>query len=273
MGSGWQEPNDDGRGKAVLAVAVIVATLVIGIVVDVALGRNGAQESAPVESQETETVSEPARGETSPGEDAQEDDSGDGEVADSTRLSGITFTHASRLSGLSGTTRTSLARALAMWAASEGVSLDEADVTDDATEDQQGAKASLEAGGKSLELTYDGTAWTVYDGTSYVTISTTESEGAPSAAAAPAPVAIDDADALARLVGTDAAGKLPGAWSDFAAANGIDAAGATVTGGYPTPDATQILFTVTDSSGTAHQGTYATGSGEISITDAAQEGE
>ena len=61
MGSGWQEPNDDGRSKAVLAVAVIVATLVIGIVVDVALGRNGAQESAPVESQETETVSEPAR--------------------------------------------------------------------------------------------------------------------------------------------------------------------------------------------------------------------
>lgn len=146
MGSGWQEPNDDGRGKAVLAVAVIVATLVIGIVVDVAPGRNGAQESAPVESQENETVSEPAREETPPGENAQEDDSGDREVADSTRLSGITFTHASRLSGISGTTRTSLARALAMWAASEGVSLDEADVTDDATEDQQGAKASLEAG-------------------------------------------------------------------------------------------------------------------------------
>ena len=160
-----------------------------------------------------------------------------------------------------------------MWAASEGVSLDEADVTGDATEDQQGAKASLEAGGKSLELTFDGTAWTVYDGTSYVTVSATESEGAPSAAAVPVPVAIDDADALARLVGTDAAGKLPAAWSDFAAANGIDAAGATVTGGYPTPDATQILFTVTDSSGTAHQGTYATDSGEISITDAAQEGE
>lgn len=273
MGSGWQEPNDDGRSKAMLAVAVIVATIVIGIVVDVALGRNGTQEPAPVESQETETASEPAREDSDADEADQEGDSVDSAGADSIRLSGITLTHASRLSGISGSTRASLARALAMWAASEGISLDEADVTGDATEDQQGAKASLEAGGKSLELTFDGTAWTVYDGTSYVTVSATESEGAPSAAAVPVPVAIDDADALARLVGTDAAGKLPAAWSDFAAANGIDAAGATVTGGYPTPDATQILFTVTDSSGTAHQGTYATDSGEISITDAAQEGE
>lgn len=273
MGSGWQEPKDDGRGKAVLAVAVIIATIVIGIVVDMALGRNGSQDATPTKTQATETVAEPEQDAEDSDESTRDETTSDKDQEDSIRLSGITFTHASRLSGLSGTTRASLARALAMWAVSEGSQLDEADVTGDATEDQQGARVSLDVAGKSLELTYDGTAWTVYDGKSYVTVSATESDSAPSSAILGSPVSMDDAEALSRLLGTDAAAKLPDAWAGFASAQGIDAAGATVTGGYLTPDATQILFTVTDSSGTAHQGTYATDSGEISITDAAQEGE
>lgn len=248
-------PTDDAGGDfwrrrmafwVALIVVLIAANVVFALLSPTGGGRDDASGTG---GQET---GQPA-GESAVQEDVEE-------------IGGMAFRGASRLSALSASSKAELPRVIGAWAALRGREAPgEVDVTEEATATQVGETVVLGVGGTRVTLVREA-SWKATDGQGTLEIADGAASATEAAHSSDA-VSLDDASAMALVVGDAPVGSLADSWASWAEANGVDdpgAARAVVSSGAPSADGSTVSFTI-ECSGQTYQATLDAASGECSF--------
>lgn len=266
----------DSRRRLGLAVIALVAVVAAGLVIDLAFrgpaqpspqatGADGsageAQETGPSGGQGGDAAAMAA---TAGDGSSQASDADGSDGADEVTLSGITFSGASHLSSLDPGVQTSLGRAVRVWLDARGRSdVDAAELTRDAESSTTGATVWVTADGTDAVVSI-ADSWAVEDDEGTVTLSMTDEKVVKD----PTPVDVTDEAALEAVIGSDAASSLDAALDAWAAENGVDVTGATVSPSSAAPgaDGTSIDFRVDLASGSPVMATYDTTAQQFSFS-------
>ena len=265
----------DSRRRLGLAVVALVAVVVAGL--GIGLAFRGPAQSPSQAPEAGDTASEAQAPTASDGQDgdadatattdgasdqATEADAADG--TDEVTLSGITFSGASHLSSLDPDVQTSLGRAVRVWLDARGkTDVDAAELTRDADSSTTGATVWVTADGTDAVVSITD-SWAVADDEGTVTLSMTDEQVVKD----PTPVEVTDEAALEAVIGSDAASSLDAALDAWAAENGVDVTGATVSPSSAAPgaDGTSIDFRVDLASGSPVMATYDTTAQQFSFS-------
>lgn len=206
---GWVDAADDGRGKTALAALALALVLAAGVAIDQA--RSCSSEAPAGEGQAIgqEAGTEPSRqdGPALAQKDSEEPE--DAEV-----MSGVTFTHVSRLGEMAAQDRMDFGRVVAAWMASRGIEADRVDVIESLGGPQGAPDVRIEAGGVPAEATCS-PDWAVTDSDGTVAMPSSSEAGAVSS------VPLGDREALAIWLGEDCALGLASAWDSWAETEGV----------------------------------------------------
>lgn len=265
----------DSRRRLGLAVVALVAVVVAGLVIDLAFrGPAQSPSQAPEAGDAASEAQAPAASDGQDGDadatattDGASDQATEADAADGTdevTLSGITFSGASHLSSLDPDVQTSLGRAVRVWLDARGkTDVDAAELTRDADSSTTGATVWVTAGGTDAVVSITD-SWAVADDEGTVTLSMTDEQIVKD----PTPVEVTDEAALEAVIGSDAASSLDAALDAWAAENGVDVTGATVSPSSAAPgaDGTSIDFRVDLASGSPVMATYDTTAQQFSFS-------
>lgn len=259
----------DSRRRLGLAVIALVAVVVAGLVIDLAF--RGPAQPTPQATETEGTAGEAQEQGPSDGQGGDAATAGDGsgqasdaDGTDEVTLSGITFSGASHLSSLDPGVQTSLGRAVRVWLDARGRSdVDAAELTRDAESSTTGATAWVTADGTDAVVSI-ADSWAVEDDEGTVTLSMTDEQIVKD----PTPVEVTDEAALEAVIGSDAASSLDAALDAWAAENGVDVTGATVSPSSAASgaDGTSIDFRVDLASGSPVMATYDTTAQQFSFS-------
>lgn len=265
----------DSRRRLGLAVVALVAVVVAGLVIDLAFrGHAQSPSQAPEAGDAASEAQAPAASDGQDGDtdatattDGASDQATEADAADGTdevTLSGITFSGASHLSSLDSDVQTSLGRAVRVWLDARGkTDVDAAELTRDADSSTTGATVWVTAAGTDAVVSITD-SWAVADDEGTVTLSMTDEQIVKD----PTPVEVTDEAALEAVIGSDAASSLDAALDAWAAENGVDVTGATVSPSSAAPgaDGTSIDFRVDLASGSPVMATYDTTAQQFSFS-------
>lgn len=265
----------DSRRRLGLAVVALVAVMVAGLVIDLAFrGPAQSPSQAPEAGDAASEAQAPAASDGQDGDadatattDGASDQATEADAADGTdevTLSGITFSGASHLSSLDPDVQTSLGRAVRVWLDARGkTDVDAAELTRDADSSTTGATVWVTADGTDAVVSITD-SWAVADDEGTVTLSMTDEQIVKD----PTPVEVTDEAALEAVIGSDAASSLDAALDAWAAENGVDVTGATVSPSSAAPgaDGTSIDFRVDLASGSPVMATYDTTAQQFSFS-------
>lgn len=253
----WKEINANPRQKLVLGVLAIACVFAVGIVIDLASGGSSAPEGSTGEtieqtSPEPETDEEPSPDKGPSGQD----EGTEGGEEDAVELAGLSVTGFQRLDSLSAEELDELEGALGAYLALRRVSADTASVSRAPERDQQSLRVWLELPEEGeVEFSWNGT-WTVTDSLGSLTIDPSSAEEQEPS---PEPVALEDKEGLASVVGSDAAPGVASAFEVWCEATGSTVPTATITVDptkcRPSADGETIIFEMTDGT-TTWVGTY-----------------